>query len=757
MTLRTRLIQLVLVAALPCLILAAGGSWLAYRYQLDTVKLNLLQTTRSIADVFGNELADSVTRAEVLAFSPYLTNEDFAAFYDHAREVLAVIPDENYWITLNRAADGAQILNTRRPLERGGNSYPDDQAAEWVREVVETQKPVIKNLRFSPIMNVHVVVVQVPVKRDGAVKYVLNHVIDARYLQAVLDRQRLPQSWIFSLFDRENMRVARSIDPESYIMTPPSPSLAEFMAREGEGVAWTVTLEGINGLTGVIKDRHFGWTIALSIPERELVTPVIRSAVWLFLAGIVVTLSALAAAAWSARTISRPIDALAEAASALGQERSIFLPRFGIKEMDAVGGALSDAADKLKRRTEERDANEAALQELNRTLEQRVEARTTDLAAAREQLVHAQKLEAVGQLTGGIAHDFNNVLTAVIGCFRLLERRGDSAAQDIARRGREAGERGARLTSQLLAFSRKQSLNPGPTDLADTIRRVIELMRQTVGPRVSLSVELAEDTWLALADAQQIELCLINLIFNARDAMPDGGEVRITTANVANMQGRGEFVALAVSDTGVGMSEEVKSRAFEPFFTTKNIGEGSGLGLSMVHGTVSQLGGAVEIASEPGRGTTVTLYLPRAGVRAVARPSGAPQAASGPVCRASVLLVDDDRTVRSVTADLLRDVGYDVREAASGREALETLRVAPPVDIAIVDYAMPGMDGAETIAQIERLMPRLPVIMFSGFAELPKDAALRYSLIRKPATAEALTEAIEGALAKAGARISVAS
>ncbi|ACA16665.1 response regulator receiver sensor hybrid histidine kinase [Methylobacterium sp. 4-46] len=392
----------------------------------------------------------------------------------------------------------------------------------------------------------------------------------------------------------------------------------------------------------------------------------------------------------------------------------------------------------------ERRAAEQALRDLNETLEARVAARTAELAAANlalqsqivereraeEALRQAQRLEAIGQLTSGVAHDFNNLLTVIVGNIEFLE---PLATDERTRRRlammRGAAERGARLTSQLLAFSRRQRLEPTPVQLNQTVAAMRDLLQSSIGGAVRIETSLQPDLWPALVDATQIELVILNLCINARDAMPVGGGLTIETANVrlldephrAEEPPPGDYVMVAVCDTGSGIPPAVLARVFEPFFTTKEVGKGSGLGLAQVYGFAKQSGGGVRIDTRVGEGTSVKVYLPRAALpglvaeRAPLRPAGAEIGRDG---RAPVLLVvDDDSAVREVTAAKLGGLGYAVREAGSGLSALQALERDGPVDGVVLDFAMPGMNGAEVAAEIGRRWPGLPVLFVTGFAD----------------------------------------
>jgi signal transduction histidine kinase/ActR/RegA family two-component response regulator len=372
-------------------------------------------------------------------------------------------------------------------------------------------------------------------------------------------------------------------------------------------------------------------------------------------------------------------------------------------------------------------------------------------------LQQAQRIEAVGQLTGGVAHDFNNLLTVLLGNIDLIEGSGEldqrNAGRLTAMRG--AAERGARLTAQLLAFARQQPLAPRPVDLNAVVTGMEGLMQSAIGRNIRIRNRLAADLWPALVDPTQIELVILNLAINARDAMPGGGELTIETQNVrlppsqrADALPEGDYIAIRVSDTGVGMTPEVLAKAFEPFFTTKQVGSGSGLGLSQVFGTARQSGGDVAIESEPGRGTTVTLHLLRA-------PAPAPDALAPPHApvdaRAGhrlLLLVDDDVAVRETTAELLRSLGYAVIEAGGGRAALECVRREPEIALLLTDVVMPDMNGPALAEAAQTLRPGLPVVFMSGYAELAgtADVAALGRLVRKPFRPGELTEQIAAAL-----------
>ncbi len=368
----------------------------------------------------------------------------------------------------------------------------------------------------------------------------------------------------------------------------------------------------------------------------------------------------------------------------------------------------------------------------------------TSRLSAEAELRQAQKMEAVGQLTGGIAHDFNNLLTAALGSLDLLSLQVDAEpARTLLRNAIEAAERGARLTSQLLGFSRRQSLRPEIVHVNAVVDGMRELLGSTLGGTVQVQTAPSAELWPALADRTQLELVILNLAINARDAMPLGGTILIRTENVRTDHPTaiadppdGEHVLLSVSDNGTGMSPETLARVFEPFFTTKPPGKGSGLGLSQVLGIAQQLGGGVRIRSGEGRGTTVEVFVPR-GIAAEApeTPDDAVAAAPVPLDGRRILLVDDDGDVRVAARSTLTLLGCTVIEACCGREAIDLVAAhGDDIDAIVMDYAMPEMTGVEAAERIRAMRPVLPILLVTGYADPDwlRDAAKQFPILAKP-------------------------
>jgi signal transduction histidine kinase len=416
------------------------------------------------------------------------------------------------------------------------------------------------------------------------------------------------------------------------------------------------------------------------------------------------------------------------------------------RPLDAL--TLSTAARSAARaraRQYELRAHMAARAAATETLEHQVAARTAELETAvsalrtemaertrvEDALRQSQKMEAVGQLTGGLAHDFNNMLTGIIGSLEMMQTRvGQGRAQEVGRfvdAAMSSANRAAALTHRLLAFSRRQTLSPKPLDAGALIGGMEDLIRRTVGPAIRVQIESPAGLWTTRCDPNQLESALLNLVINARDAMPDGGTLRVAATNkrpddphfgplpssVAE-----DYVLISVSDTGTGMAEDVVARAFDPFFTTKPTGAGTGLGLSMVFGFVNQSGGRVRIASQPGEGTTIRLYLPRSYLA----PALEPRASADPMPRAhageTVLVVDDESAIRMLIREVLEELGYTPAEACDAQEGLEILQSGRKLDLMITDVGLPnGMNGRQLADLARRERPGLQVLFITGYAE----------------------------------------
>ena len=439
-------------------------------------------------------------------------------------------------------------------------------------------------------------------------------------------------------------------------------------------------------------------------------------------------------------------------------------------EPASMAGVSLDVTERMQAEAE-RDRLLAALSAERGALEQRVAARTADLAAANavlkrevdaknraeDQLRQSQKLETMGQLVGGVAHDFNNLLMVILSSLELLRRRAGVDAPtlrliDSARRG---AERGSMLTKRLLAFARKQDLEPERTDLVELAAGMTDLMRRSVGPRIEIQVRQDSDVPDVIVDRIQLEMALLNLVVNARDALAGSGRIAIVIRRERDVEAAdaplapGDYASISVEDSGPGMDAETLRQAVEPFFSTKGVGQGTGLGLSMVHGMARQSGGAFVLKSRPDQGTTASIWLPSAehlprSTQAPTPPPARPGARTG-----TILMVDDDELVAASTAAMLEDLGYSVVTRHSAKDALEALRSGTMPDLLITDQAMPVTTGVELAAQVRRLCPGLPILLATGYSELLGSDLHGLAKLTKPFSQDELARELNRLLATA--------
>jgi len=531
---------------------------------------------------------------------------------------------------------------------------------------------------------------------------------------------------------------------------------AEVALRESEGrqrallealpqLVWTCDADGLSdyfnpqwqAYTGASLQEHLGvgWRLAIHADDRERFIE-----------------------SWTGALSSGTVfDADARLRHASGSYRWFKMRSIPVR---APGGAIRrwfGTATDITDHVEARDA----LRRSNEELEALVVARTREREVALNQLHEAQKMETIGQLTGGVAHDFNNLLAVILGSLSLLKKGlpDDPRTSRLLEGALQGAERGATLTKRLLAFARRQELKLEAVQIQKLVPDMMDFLRQSIGPSITVNIDILPDVQPVKIDANQLELALMNLAVNARDAMPMGGTLHITSRNETSRHSEalkqlpaGDYVRISVTDTGQGMSEATLAKAMEPFFTTKGVGKGTGLGLSMVHGLTAQSGGAMTIDSEIGRGTTVNLWLPRATSAdqvntSVDQSSPAKETASRQL---RILLVDDDSLVRMNTAYLLMDLGHSVMEASSGAHALQILDTDAGFDVMITDYAMPGMTGLDLAIRLKIAKPKLPIVLATGYAELPKDMPIELPRLAKPYTQDELERALSASLRMSG-------
>ena len=412
--------------------------------------------------------------------------------------------------------------------------------------------------------------------------------------------------------------------------------------------------------------------------------------------------------------------------------------------------SLAQSALRGRRRQYEARTRLEELNQLAADLERRVEQRTAEHEAAVAQLHEAQKIETLGQLTGGVAHDFNNLLTPITGALDLVYRQygeSDPRAGRLLSNALQAADRAKTLLQRLLGFARRQALQTEPVDLATLLTGMRDLMSSSVGPTIQLQLRCEPDLPAALADPNQLELALLNLCVNARDAMPQGGQLTILAEGVAvgpMSPARikpGFYLRISVIDAGVGMDSETLARAIEPFYSTKELGRGTGLGLSMVHGLAAQLGGGFQLISAPGEGTRVDLYLPVADQGVAAKPRRSAESPQSVGRKLNIVLIDDEDLVRTATAEMIRDLGHEVLEASGAVEGLALVRHEPKADVVVTDYMMPGVDGGEVARRLAITDPGVRVLLITGYTG-PSEDVLHLPRLSKPFGQKELASAL---------------
>ncbi len=667
-------------------------------------------------------------------------------------------------------AEGRLACSSAPALLTDGTRAPD-----WFGDLTRAEGFGIGRLAVSPGMDGPFLPMGLRVGADDSqspASRLIVMALDLRWLGEHLQtlqfgRTRLLEHSTLMITDRDGNFLARLPDLDSMREAVLLPELKPLVGRDTPGVTSVASRDGRQRLAAYIPATlpPVGLATIVALYPPDLTTDV-DQATWrqtMLLVGA--TLLALVLTYLVGRRfIFRPTERLLAAAQRW--RAGDLSARADVTETRSEFGALATSFNAMATTLQARDLECRLEAEL---LEAQVAERTRELSetnnrlqveiAEREKteaaLHQARKLQAVGQLAGGIAHDFNNMLATILGSLKLMERRLPGGGEPwpdanvdrlriLIERATGAVQRGAQLTSRLLAFSRRQRLSARPTDLNRLVTDLVTLATSTLGRRVRVVTDLAADLWPAQVDPSQVEAAILNLCLNARDAMPEGGQLTITAANemitdraAPDDPEPGDYVRVSIADTGTGMTPEVLRRAFDPFFTTKGPG-GSGLGLSQVYGVARQSGGTVRITSATGEGTTVALLLPRAA--AAVKPDAARRGADA-LRRADpptlVLVVDDDPAVRQVTMEMLKDLGYDVAEAPAGSDALALLDgEASGASIVLLDYAMPGMNGLQLARAIRDRQLTMPIVLATGFAELADpadaDATLLDGLLRKP-------------------------
>jgi signal transduction histidine kinase/ActR/RegA family two-component response regulator len=720
----------------------------------------LIDSARGIAR--GIDAQFNAAEAAILALSNsvLLDTANIPEFEKRLRQTAA---ETGHDFTLTDI-DGHQLINTLVPE---GQPADRDDPALWAA-VFSQRRAVISNVVEGRATKRLYGAVAVPVIRGGAVKYALASRLYSKDFTPVMEEPGVPNDWVISIVDSNGRHMRRSHSDDQFAGKPLVPELINHMRTGGTGALRTTSLEGIPLISTIQYAPKSQWAAAVGLPLASLETPMWETLSQLLIIAAVLALLSFFLALLVARSLDLSIDVLTSAASALGRGAVIEPLDSKVKEFNAVGEVLARTSRVLKSLTTNLETQVAErtseLSESNTKLTAEIKRRLETEA----QLVQMQKIEAIGQLTGGIAHDFNNMLSVVLGSLRLLQRRlqrGDTNVDKFVNAAIDGAERAANLTSRLLAFSRQQPLAPDVIDANKLIAGMGEILRRTIPESVHIETVLAGGLWRCFADTPGLENAVINLAVNARDAMPNGGKLTIETANAALDDAyavthpdvkAGQYVMIAVTDTGTGMPPDVIARAIDPFFTTKPAGQGTGLGLSQVHGFIKQSGGHVAIYSEPGHGTTIKLYLPRHFGPSDPAPRRRLQAAVAvSSSNETLLVVEDDAEVRKLTIDMLGELGYTTIESENAVQALATIDSHPEIALMITDVVMPGMNGRLLANEARVRRPGLPVLFTTGYT---RNAIVHHGVldpdvhvIIKPYTLETLAAKVQELLSSAKA------
>ncbi|AEG93170.1 ATP-binding protein [Ramlibacter tataouinensis] len=702
MRLRLRLLLLVLAVLIPAFAMSAIGMAHVWHEQQKFNHESLREAARALALALDRELRERERILLALASSPPLAAGDLRSFHAHIQSVGQALQAS---IILSDTS-GRQLLNSRLPF---GTELPRMTSQERAfRAQYGNETTLVSNLYLPPAgLGPYSFAVQVPVRNAaGRVEHFLMLGSPARQLQGLLEAQRLPPGWLATITDREGYLVARNTEETRYVGQR---LRADLLARlpEGAGFHQGVTLSNLDGSGFFSRAAESGWYFIVTVPTDQLQGAAVRTTALMAAISVLLLAVAVAAAFAVGRAIARPMESLRLAAGRLGRNEPVQPQASGIVEMDAVHAAMVDASRRLR--------------DVNADLERKVAEAMAGYEQSQRALMQAQKLEALGRLTGGIAHDFNNVLQTLTTGLQAASHQAPEKVRALLAICQRAVTRGAELARQLAVFGRVQEVRIETVDLACRLQEARPLLSGALPSNVELAYDLGPTLWPVMLDPAQLELALLNLVINARDAMPGGGQVVLRAVNEPLAQPpaglpAGHYVALSVADDGEGMTEEVMARAFDPFFTTKSIGKGTGMGLSQAYGFARQSGGTLVLRSQPGRGTTATLYLPRARTQ----PAAAPAAEAQPVTqgRGRVLLVEDDPLVRDTVRPALEAAGFELRSAGTADEALRLLAQDPQFDLVFSDVVMPGaMTGIDLAQQVQQRWPRMRVVLATGYSD----------------------------------------
>jgi signal transduction histidine kinase/CheY-like chemotaxis protein len=732
-SLRLRLILLTLAVFVPALVTALWVIHGAYDSERASLERGLRETTRALSMVVDRELSHRETIARLLADSPYLdaapdlTESDLRNFYEQARRASDGLGG---WVVL--ATPRTQVLNTLRPF---GEALPRLVEGQTANFPFVTGSPKLSGLAKGVVSGQLAASIQVPVTRRGATPLNVGFTISPVELQRLLESQRMPANWIGAVIDSEGIVVARQPDAARWVGQPATTEMKAQLSRGKEGSFDAVSLDGRQTVAVFNKSERYGWAFVIAVPQDVFGNSLSRSVLMVAGGAGALLVFALLGAVWVARGIERPVYALQAAARSLERGELVKPQSTGSVESDEVAASLAQASEKIARSRAE--------------FEERVDAAVRQTKDALQQLSQSQRLEALGQLTGGVAHDFNNLL-AVIGNNTFVLQRGvpgqDTAGplSAIAR----AVQVGSRLTGHLLRFARRSVVKPEVIDLSQHLPSLTDILKTALGSSISVAMRVEPTTRKIECDTGELELALINLAVNSRDAMASGGEFIVVARNATNAEAsglpKGDYVVIAVSDQGTGIPPQALDHVFEPFFTTKGMGKGTGLGLSQVYGFCTQAGGTARILATSAAGTTVLMLLP-----ATAKVSDTPRSDFEPAPtpeHRELLLVEDNDELGQATETLLTLFGYRVTRASSAEEAIQLLDVGEvQFDVVLSDVVMPGgMNGVSFAQYLRKNLPEMPIILITGYASHLREKH-GFEILQKPCAPDVLLAALRRA------------
>jgi signal transduction histidine kinase len=709
MSIRRRLLWLVFAVWLP----AAGGfallAWYTHREETSSTRQTIERYAQSVSVLIERELDRRVVLAHALASTRAARQGDLAGFHDEARSATV---GRDAWALLVTA--DLQILNTKGDFP----GRPVKRAKPWP---LTDSEPQIVFVPFAPVSRTSAITVFVPIPGSDPQRYNVGVSFEPATLQTTLDANPGPFRALTTVVNGDQVIMARSRDPAKWFGASASPQFRARILQDRVGFAESTTLDGVPSLTFLGARNAYGWSVVVSVPAAELTAAADRASAKAWGASAVLLVIGLGFALSGTRHIGGTVRALEDAAAQLGNNSVPRTLSSGVSEVDAVSRALHAAGIKA--------------QEATASLERRVNDAVQTAQEAQAKLLQSQRLELIGRLTAGVAHDFNNLLQTIKTALHLMERRADGGYDRrlLEGAGRAVSKAGD-LVKQLMTFGRVQTLEPTSVSIADVVLKGQELTSKAVGERVALTASIEPGLPYVHVDPVQLEMAVLNLVFNARDAMPGGGHITIN-ARVAfpaetEPIGPGSFVRLEVADNGAGMTQEVQERAFEPYFTTKPVGSGTGIGLAQVDSFARQSGGGITLTSELGQGTSVCIYLPVAAPAATAF-ADTTSHAMGPHKTLRVLMVEDDVLVSSVIHAALGDEGHAVTLCHTADDAVELLRTGAQFDLLFTDVVMPGrMNGIDLVRWCEANRPELRLLVTTGYAENLSEVSVQ--VLRKP-------------------------